>query len=109
MYSLYGRLSPVDNVPDIKYDRDMALTHADFFRHLPAAVGEHTYRVDGLTVHVQIHDGTLEIRLGEEQERRIALMCIEFANVSFLFRGVTKEQQEAFKAHFDLRFQRGGG
>ena len=104
-----GHLSPVDNTPDIIYSRDMGLTHADFFRLLPAAMGPHTYRIDGNTVSGEINDGTVEIRLGEQQERRIALMCIPFATVDFAFRGVTKEQQETFKANFDLRFQRGGG
>ena len=95
--------------PDIQYARDMGLTHADFFRLLPAAMGPHSYRIEGHTVYGDVHDGTVEIHIGEEQERRIALMRIPFARVSFLFRGVSKEQQEAFKANFDLRFQRGGG
>lgn len=106
---LSGHRSLVDNTPDIKYARDMGLTHADFFRLLPAAMGPHTYRIKGSTVLGEISNGTVEIHLGEQQERRIALMCIPFATVSFVFRGVTKEQQEAFKANFDLRFQRGGG
>lgn len=99
----------MDNIPDIEYARDMGLTHADFFRLLPAAMGPHNYRVDGNTVHGDVHAGSVEIRIGEQQERRIALMRIPFAQVSFVFRGVTKEQQQAFKENFDLRFQRGGG
>lgn len=87
----------------------MGLTHSDFFRLLPAAMGPHTYRVEGNTVYGDVHSGTVEIRIGEQQERRIALMRIPFAEVSFLFRGVTVEQQQVFKANFDLRFQRGGG
>lgn len=108
MRSLFGPPSLVDN-PDIQYARDMGLTHADFFRYLPAAMGSHTYRIEGTTVHGEVNDGTVEIHIGAQQERRIALMCIPFAQVSFTFRGVSKEQQEAFKANFDLRFQRGGG
>lgn len=99
----------MDKLPDIEYARDMGLTHSDFFRLLPAAMGEHEYRIDGNTVRGVVHDGTIEIQLGAQQERRIALMCIPFARVSFLFQGVTLAQQEAFKANFDLRFQRGGG
>lgn len=106
---LSGHLLLVDSIPHIEYARDMGLTHADFFRLLPAAMGPHTYRIDGNAVHGQVHGGSVEIHLGEQQERRIALMCIPHAQVSFVFRGVTKAQQEAFKANFDLRFQRGGG
>ncbi len=87
----------------------MGLTHADFFRLLPAAMGEHEYRIDGNTVHGVVHDGTVEITLGEQQMRKIALMRIPNANVKFVFRGVSEEQQQAFKTYFDLRFQRGGG
>jgi len=87
----------------------MGLTHDDFFRLIPAAMGEHPYRIDGLSVHGEINNGTVEIKLGAQQERRIALMRIPYASVSFHFRGVTAAEQEAFKAYFDLRFQRGGG
>jgi len=109
MYLPSGRPLPVDNIPDIAFTDDMGLTHADFFRLLPAAMGEHTYQVKGMTVHGQVHQGTVEITLGAQQERRIALMRIPHAQVSFHFRGVTKEQQVEFKEFFDLRFQRGGG
>ena len=87
----------------------MGLTHADFFRYLPSAMGEHDYQVDGNRVLGQVAEGTVEITIGEQQLRQIALMRIPYAQVSFHFRGVTSEQQQAFKAYFDLRFQRGGG
>jgi len=109
MFSPFGRLLPVDNIPDIQYADNMGLTHADFFRLLPAAMGEHPFRVDGMKVFGEIHNGTVEITLGAQQERRIALMRIPNAQVSFHFRGVTQAEQEVFKAYFDLRFQRGGG
>jgi len=87
----------------------MGLTHADFFRLLPTAMGEHPFRVDGMSVHGEVHNGTVTITLGAQQERRIALMRIPHAAVSFHFRGVTQAEQAAFKEYFDLRFQRGGG
>ena len=109
MFSPFGRLLPVDNIPDIHYSSELGITHADFFRYLPKAMGEHEYRIDGTTVYGKVFDGTVEISIGEPQERRIALVCIPYAEVSFLFRGVTAEQYKVFKQHFDLRFQRGGG
>jgi len=87
----------------------MGLTHVDFFRLLPSAMDNHPYKIDGHTVHANIANGTLDIVIGEQQVRRIALMAIPFAEVSFHFRNVCPAQQTAFKAHFDLRFQRGGG
>lgn len=105
----YGHLLPVDNIPDIQYSAEMGVTHGDFFRILPSAMGEHEYQIDGSTVRASIGAGSVEIHIGAQQERRIALMCIPFAKVSFHFRGVSKQEQQRFKAYFDLRFQRGGG
>ncbi len=105
----YGHPLPVDSIPDISYSAEMGLTHADFFRYLPSAMGQHLYRIEGNTVHGEIEQGRVEIIIGKQQERRIALMRIPYALVSFHFQGVTSEQQQRFKANFDLRFQRGGG
>ena len=98
-----------DGTPDIRYSREMGVTDEDFFRILPKAMGAHPYRVEGRTVHGEIDDGHVEILLGPQQERRIALLRLPFAEVSFTFRGVPKAHQQAFKKNFDLYFQRGGG
>jgi len=100
---------PVGNLPDIEYTDDMGLTHADFYRLVPSAMGEHPHRIEGMTVYGEVFNGTVEITLGAQQERRIALMRIPHVAVSFHFRGVTQEEQATFKTYFDLRFQRGGG
>jgi len=115
MCSPSGRLLLVDDVPgvdelpDIEYTDEMGLNHADFFRLIPSAMGDNPHRIDGMTVHGEINNGTVEITLGAQQERRIALMRIPYALVRFHFRGVTEAEHEAFKTYFDLRFQRGGG
>ena len=96
-------------LPDIRYSREMGLTDDDFFRILPKAMGEHAYRVEGRTVNGRIGEGHVEIVLGPQQERRIALLRLPFAEVSFTFRGVPEASQQAFKRNFDLYFQRGGG
>jgi hypothetical protein len=99
----------VRDLPDIRYSREMGLTHADFWRLLPRAMGDHAYTVKDNVVQAGVHDGHLEITLGPAQERRIALLRLPYSVVSFVFKGVSEEQQLAFKAHFDLHFQRGGG
>jgi len=95
--------------PEISYSREMGLTHDDFWRLLPRAMGEHKFQRDGNNVHAKLHDGTVDISIGPPEIRRIALLAIPYSNVSFVFRNVSVEQQQAFKAHFDLYFQRGGG
>lgn len=101
--------SRADDLPTIAYSREMGLTHADFWRLLPKAMGENPYTVDGNVVQATVADGQLEITLGPPEERRIALLRLPFSVVSFTFNGVNELQQQAFKAHFDLYFQRGGG
>lgn len=96
-----------DNV--IEYSREMGLTHDDFWRLLPRAMGDHSYERRGDTVNANVYQGTLKIDLGPTQERRIALLRLPYSVVSFRFEGVDPEQQMAFKTHFDLHFQRGGG
>ena len=101
--------APGSGPPEIRYSREMGLTDDDFWRILPKAMGAHPYRVDGRVVHGDVHGGRVEIVLGPQQERRIALLRLPFSEVSFTFRGVTEAEQQAFKRHFDLYFQRGGG
>lgn len=97
------------NVPSIEYSREMGLTHKDFWRLLPRAMGEHRFERQGDHVYADIHEGTLHIHLGPTLERRIALLRLPYSVVSFRFEGVPTATQQAFKAHFDLHFQRGGG
>jgi len=96
-------------LPVIAYSREMGLTHSDFWRLLPRAMGEHQYEADGDVVKARVADGTLVITLGPTLERRIALLRLPYSVVSFTFTGVRDIQQQAFKTHFDLHFQRGGG
>ncbi len=101
-----GSQSPSD---EIHYTREMGLDHRDFFRLLPRAMGSHEYRVEGSQVYAEVGMGSLHIVIGPEQLRRIALLALPYCEVSFTFHGVTTEEQQAFKAYFDLRYQRGGG
>ena len=87
----------------------MGVDHRDFFRLLPRAMGEHAYAVDGTTVNVVVGRGTLRIDLGEEQVRRIALLALPFARVSFTFTGTSEAERDAFTRRFELAFRRGGG
>ncbi|MFK7861429.1 MAG: hypothetical protein AB8B64_21615 [Granulosicoccus sp.] len=93
----------------IEYSREMGLTHDDFWRLLPRAMGNHSYERQGDHVNANVEQGTLQIHLGPAQVRQIALLRLPYSVVSFRFSGVEPQQQMAFKRHFDLHFQRGGG
>ncbi len=92
-----------------QFEKNMGITYSDFFRLLPKAMGEHPYTINGSVVNAEVDSGKLTISLGEQQERRIALMRIPFVIVSFDFDSVNDEGIEAFVQQFDLHFQRGGG
>jgi len=92
-----------------KFSKEMGLTHVDFFRLLPRAMGDHSYNIEGMKVLGELAGGSVTIELGEQQVRRIALMAIPFAEVSFTFDGVSEDERTEFMRYFDLRFQRGGG
>lgn len=92
-----------------QFSREMGLTHADFFRTLPAAMGELPYQVNGLQVVSQQANKLLNIQLGSQQQRRIALLSIPYVAIDFCFRGYQAAEVKAFMQRFDSYFQRGGG
>lgn len=91
------------------FEREMGLTHAEFFRTLPSAVGLHPYEVAGQQVRVKLPDGELSISLGKEQVRKIASITLPYTCISFRFSGVNDEERTKFLKYFDSRYQRGGG
>ncbi len=92
-----------------KFERQMGLTHREFFRTLPSAVGNHEYKIDGTTVDIALKGGTLRIELSAESQRQIASMRIAQTGVSFIFSGVSTDEKSSFIDYFEKRFQRGGG
>lgn len=93
----------------LAYSREMAVTHKDFFRILPRAMGAHEFTVEGRTVCANIDQGSVTITLGPEQVRRIALLAIDYCKVDFRFESLEQEQIERFTERFELYYRRGGG
>ena len=87
----------------------MGLTHADFFRTLPSAMGQLNYQVKGYSITAGQNGKQLRIELGPQLERRIALLHIPYVNVRIIFQGYSDAETQAFLDYFDSRFQRGGG
>ncbi len=89
--------------------KEMALTRAAFFRGIAKALGSDAFveTADGVVLE---QDGKrLEITLGPERMRRIALIEIEVMDVSLGFHGYAGEDRAAALMAFDRAFQRGGG
>ena len=92
-----------------RFRREMGLTHAEFFRELPAALAQRDYAVAGARVQVTLGSGSLRITLGSERVRRIAALRLPCTEVGFVFEGVDAAERERFMRRFDLAFRRGGG
>lgn len=94
----------------MKKRSQMGITHADFFRLLPRAMGDNAYEVDGRVVRAALPSGTVTITLGEERERRFtAIVAMPYTDIEFDYDGVPEEARAAFERYFDLRFMRGLG
>ena len=93
----------------VTVSKDLDVTHAEFFRVLPRALGPGAYSRHG--ARVVRDDGTrrLEITLGPEGARRIALLVVPSTPVTLSFSGYTDVNREAALALFDRAFQRAGG
>jgi hypothetical protein len=87
----------------------MGLTHEEFFRELPAALGHREYVADAGRVSVRLDGGSLLITLGSEQTRKIAALRLPYTVVGFRFEGVEEVERDNFMQRFDLCFRRGGG
>ncbi len=89
--------------------KDMTLTHADFRRILRGAFGEAVEDPGGDRLTVTLGGGRIEIVLGPERQRQIALLRLPACTVALRFAGLSEEAAVAALARFDRAFQRGGG
>jgi hypothetical protein len=99
-----------NRVPE-RFERDMGYNGKEFFRVLPAAVGDYQYTVSGDTIHISHphNNQTLELRITPLPDRRLGLIRIQHIDVQFSFSNMSEEQRNKFMFRFDRRFQRGGG
>ena len=89
--------------------RVMGITHADFFRRLPAALEGREARIAGGRATVADGDRSIEISLGPEGTRAIGLFRLPVTEVTFAFEGYDEADADALLARIDLHYQRGGG
>jgi len=87
----------------------MGLTHAEFFRSLPAAIEHRDYTVEDGVVRVDVDGRQVVIELGPQLSRNIALLKIPYVEVRFSFHGFSDEAREQFMERFELYYRRGGG
>lgn len=94
----------------ITIEKQMGITHAEFMRLLPRALGTSTFEMQGAIIVMPSDGGKqLRITLGPESVRQIALMRMPTMPVALTFSGYTQAEAEDTLARFDRAYQRGGG
>lgn len=89
--------------------KNMAISHADFFRLLPGALSGLDFTVNGTTVVAEDGPRRLEITLLPEGRRRIALLELPVTEVRLTLTGYAPADADAILLRFDRAYQRGGG
>lgn len=89
--------------------REMSITHAEFFRLLPAAIAGMPYSGSGLRVEAEHGGRKISIELSEQRSLRIGSLSLPAVVVAMECEGFDDREWKAFLSRFDLTFQRGGG
>lgn len=97
-------------MPDaIVIEKEMGITHEEFFRNIPRVMGTGDYSKTADRVILESGDKSLEISVSEEGERRIALFVLPVTKVTLTFKGYDEAEVTSTIEAFDRAFQRGGG
>jgi hypothetical protein len=98
---------------EIIFEREMTISHSDFFRILPKAMGSRRYHKQENVITVTLNDegvtGDIVISLSKERVRKIASLTLPVTDVTFQAGNITEEQKIEFFKRFDRAYQRGGG
>jgi len=89
--------------------KEMAVTHADFFRTLPQALDGAPFKKTGNRVVAEDKGKRLEISLGPERTRQIAGLKVPATDVTLAFTGYDRTEVATALRLFERSFQKGGG
>lgn len=94
----------------IVIQKQMGITHAEFMRLLPRALGSDGYKVNGKVIDFSPKpNASFNIQLGAESVRQIALMKMPTMPVTLTISGISDDERAAMLLLFDRAYQRGGG
>lgn len=111
MCSPSGRRSPVaeESSDAIVFVKEMGVSHADFFRIIPRALGTTDYSRSVTGIVLEDGDKRLEITIGPEGKRTIALLSLPVTTVTLTFSNYNQAELTSALDRFNLYFRRGGG
>lgn len=94
---------------EIRFSRELGLTHREFFRSLPAALEGRPYTVCGDCVELLEGRRRLSIRLRPQGQRVLGALRLPVTVVEFCFLGYSRGEVQSFMDRFNMHYQRGGG
>ena len=89
--------------------KEMGITHADFFRTLPAALDSRDFKRTDHGVVLDAGGKRLTVSLGPERMRQVAGLKVPATDVTLSFAGYDKTEIAAALRRFERMFQKGGG
>ena len=91
-------------------EKEMGITHKDFYAELPVLLENIPYRQHKDTISIELHGRSMEIVIGPEQVREVGpTVRMPMTVVTMRFPGYTEQEISDFVRHFNLRFMKGGG
>ena len=90
-------------------EREMTISHSEFFRILPKAVGTHRFQLADNVITVSLAEGEICIILSTERVRKIGSFVLPVTDVTFQIKNVAENTKNEFFKQFDRSYQRGGG
>ena len=90
-------------------EKEMGMTHADFFRTFPNVLQGEEFSIEGHRVSITSESGIWTIELGPENTRNIALLSLPRITVTLKFKHYKETDRISALERFDRAFQRAGG
>ncbi len=94
---------------EYSFEREMTITHSDFFRILPKALKFYPYKVKDKLITITLDGGEISIILSEQRHRQIASLSLPVTGVTFQLKNVAESTKMNFFEQFDRAYHRGGG
>ncbi len=91
------------------FRREMTISHKDFMRLLPDALGTLPHTVDGTDIVAGDAGKRVEIRLAPEGERDLGSLELPVTCVDMDFSGYSQTEMDRFFERFDRYYRREGG
>ncbi len=90
-------------------EKEMSLTHDDFFRIIPRAFGTEDFKKTDTGAVLVDGNRRFEISLGPERIRKIALLEMQVCDLRLELSGYSETERDAALHRFELMFRKGGG